>query len=85
MASLAQDKKSQQGPSNLSRVGFGADLLFGGVKGRSELPDYVERYLQGEFKLSDFITHTMGLDGINEAFTLMHEGKSIRSVIHFDT
>jgi S-(hydroxymethyl)glutathione dehydrogenase/alcohol dehydrogenase len=56
---------------------------FGGVKGRSELPDYVERYLQGEFKLSDFITHTMGLEGINEAFELMHEGESIRSVIHF--
>ncbi len=57
---------------------------FGGVKGRSELPDYVERYLAGEFKLSDFITHTMGLEGINDAFDLMHEGKSIRTVIHFD-
>ena len=57
---------------------------FGGVKGRSELPDYVERYLAGEFKLSDFITHTMGLDGINDAFELMHSGESIRSVIHFD-
>ncbi len=57
---------------------------FGGVKGRSELPGYVERYLQGEFKLDDFITHTMGLDDINTAFDLMHEGKSIRSVIHFD-
>lgn len=56
---------------------------FGGVKGRSELPDYVERYLAGEFKLDDFITHTMGLEAINEAFDLMHEGKSIRSVIHF--
>ena len=56
---------------------------FGGVKGRSELPDYVERYLAGEFKLSDFITHTMGLEGINDAFDLMHEGKSIRSVVHF--
>jgi S-(hydroxymethyl)glutathione dehydrogenase/alcohol dehydrogenase len=56
---------------------------FGGVKGRSELPDYVERYLQGEFKLSDFITHTMPLAEINEAFDLMHEGKSIRSVIHY--
>lgn len=56
---------------------------FGGVKGRSELPDYVERYLAGEFKLNDFITHTMGLEAINEAFDLMHEGKSIRSVIHF--
>lgn len=57
---------------------------FGGVKGRSELPEIVERYMQGEFKLDNFITHTMGLDGINEAFDLMHEGKSIRSVIHFD-
>ncbi|MEW6999021.1 S-(hydroxymethyl)glutathione dehydrogenase/class III alcohol dehydrogenase [Colwelliaceae bacterium BS250] len=57
---------------------------FGGVKGRSELPEYVERYLNGEFKLDDFITHTMGLDKINEAFDLMHEGKSIRTVIHFD-
>jgi len=56
---------------------------FGGVKGRSELPDYVERYMNGEFKLNDFITHTMGLEEINEAFDLMHEGKSIRSVIHF--
>ena len=56
---------------------------FGGVKGRSELPDYVERYMNGEFKLNDFITHTMGLEEINEAFKLMHEGKSIRSVIHF--
>ncbi|QPB82991.1 S-(hydroxymethyl)glutathione dehydrogenase/class III alcohol dehydrogenase [Pseudoalteromonas rubra] len=55
---------------------------FGGVKGRSELPEIVERYLAGEFKLDDFITHTMSLDDINEAFDLMHQGKSIRSVIH---
>ncbi|MGB1466909.1 MAG: S-(hydroxymethyl)glutathione dehydrogenase/class III alcohol dehydrogenase [Alcanivorax nanhaiticus] len=57
---------------------------FGGVKGRSELPGIVEQYLRGEFKLNDFITHTMGLEDINEAFELMHEGKSIRSVIHYD-
>lgn len=56
---------------------------FGGVKGRSELPEYVERYMEGEFKLDDFITHTMSLDEINTSFDLMHEGKSIRSVIHF--
>ncbi|WP_413699493.1 S-(hydroxymethyl)glutathione dehydrogenase/class III alcohol dehydrogenase [Psychromonas sp. KJ10-10] len=56
---------------------------FGGVKGRSELPEIVERYMAGEFALNDFITHTMGLEKINEAFDLMHEGKSIRSVIHF--
>ncbi|GAB2708554.1 S-(hydroxymethyl)glutathione dehydrogenase/class III alcohol dehydrogenase [Aliiglaciecola aliphaticivorans] len=57
---------------------------FGGVKGRSELPDYVERYLAGEFKLSDFITHTIPLEEINDSFDLMHKGESIRTVIHFD-
>ena len=57
---------------------------FGGVKGRSELPGYVERYLDGEIPLNDFITHTMPLEDINKAFELMHNGESIRSVIHFD-
>jgi len=57
---------------------------FGGVKGRSELPEYVNRYMAGEFKLDDFITHTMSLEQVNDAFDLMHEGKSIRTVIHFD-
>ncbi|GGW91019.1 S-(hydroxymethyl)glutathione dehydrogenase/class III alcohol dehydrogenase [Alteromonas halophila] len=57
---------------------------FGGVKGRSELPEYVERYLDGEFKLSDFITHTMPLDDINKAFDLMHEGESIRTVLQYN-
>jgi S-(hydroxymethyl)glutathione dehydrogenase/alcohol dehydrogenase len=56
---------------------------FGGVRGRSELPSFVDRYMKGEFALSDFITHTMPLEEINTAFELMHEGKSIRSVIHF--
>ena len=56
---------------------------FGGVRGRSELPSYVQRYMQGEFKLDDFITHTMPLEQINEAFDLMHEGKSIRTVIRY--
>ncbi|MFM5146939.1 S-(hydroxymethyl)glutathione dehydrogenase/class III alcohol dehydrogenase [Aeromonas media] len=56
---------------------------FGGVRGRSELPSYVQRYMQGEFRLDDFITHTMPLEQINEAFDLMHEGKSIRTVIHY--
>jgi S-(hydroxymethyl)glutathione dehydrogenase / alcohol dehydrogenase len=56
---------------------------FGGVKGRTELPGYVERAQSGEIPLDTFITHTMGLEQINHAFDLMHEGKSIRSVIHF--
>ena len=57
---------------------------FGGVKGRSQLPGVVEQYLNGEFGLQEFITHTMGLDEINEAFDLMHKGESIRSVVHMD-
>lgn len=56
---------------------------FGGVRGRSELPGYVEQAMKGEIPLDVFITHTMGLVDINHAFDLMHEGKSIRSVIHF--
>jgi S-(hydroxymethyl)glutathione dehydrogenase/alcohol dehydrogenase len=56
---------------------------FGGVRGRSELPGYVESFQRGEIPLDAFITHTMGLADINHAFDLMHEGKSIRSVIHF--
>ena len=54
---------------------------FGGVKGRSELPGYVERYLAGEIPLQDFITHTMPIEDINEAFDLMHKGESIGSVV----
>ena len=56
---------------------------FGGVKGRSELPGMVEQYMNGEIKVDEMITHTMGLEDINKAFDLMHEGESIRSVIHF--
>ena len=56
---------------------------FGGVKGRTELPNYVEKAQSGEIPLDTFITHTMGLEQINDAFDLMHEGKSIRTVIHF--
>jgi S-(hydroxymethyl)glutathione dehydrogenase/alcohol dehydrogenase len=56
---------------------------FGGVKGRSQLPTYVDRYLNGEIKVDEMITHRLPLEKINEAFDLMHEGKSIRSVITF--
>ena len=56
---------------------------FGGVKGRSELPGMVEDAMAGKIQLAPFVTHTMPLTGINEAFDLMHEGKSIRSVVHY--
>ncbi len=56
---------------------------FGGVRGRTELPGFVEKSQSGEIPLDVFITHNMPLDDINQAFDLMHEGKSIRTVIHF--
>jgi len=56
---------------------------FGGVKGRRELPGYVDSYMKGDINIDDFVTHTMGLEDINEAFELMHAGKSIRSVVHY--
>jgi S-(hydroxymethyl)glutathione dehydrogenase / alcohol dehydrogenase len=56
---------------------------FGGVRGRSQLPGYVDRYLQGEIKVDPMITHKLPLEKINQAFDLMHQGKSIRSVIEF--
>ncbi len=54
---------------------------FGGVRGRTELPGYVENYLAGKIKIDEMVTHTMGLEDINTAFDLMHQGKSIRSVV----
>jgi S-(hydroxymethyl)glutathione dehydrogenase/alcohol dehydrogenase len=56
---------------------------FGGVKGRTQLPGMVEDAMRGDIQLDPFITHTMPLERINEAFDLMHDGKSIRTVIHF--
>ncbi len=54
---------------------------FGGVKGRTQLPQMVEQAMRGEIDLAPFVTHTMGLKDINKAFALMHSGESIRSVI----
>jgi S-(hydroxymethyl)glutathione dehydrogenase / alcohol dehydrogenase len=55
---------------------------FGGVKGRSELPQMVEQAMRGEILLDPFITHQLPLSRINEAFELMHQGESIRTVVH---
>src|SRR4030095_1547102 len=70
-------------PSQLVTGRAWRGTAFGGVKGRSQLPGYVERYLNGEIKVDPMITHTLPLERINEAFDLMHEGKSIRSVITY--
>jgi len=56
---------------------------FGGVKGRSQLPGYVDRYLAGEIHIDEMISQVLPLERINEAFELMHGGKVIRSVIQY--
>jgi S-(hydroxymethyl)glutathione dehydrogenase/alcohol dehydrogenase len=56
---------------------------FGGAKGRTDVPKIVDWYMNGKINIDDLITHVMPLDEINEAFELMHAGKSIRSVITF--
>lgn len=56
---------------------------FGGVKGRSQLPGYVDRYMAGELKIDEFVSEVMPLEDINRAFDLMHDGKVIRSVIRY--
>jgi len=56
---------------------------FGGVKGRSQLPGFVERYLSGEIKIDPMVSEVLPLEEINRAFDLLHQGKVIRSVIRF--
>ena len=56
---------------------------FGGARGRTDVPKIVDWYMEGKINIDDLITHVMPLERINEAFDLMHEGKSIRSVVTF--
>eukprot|EP00300_Choanocystis_sp_HF-7_P014390 c18675_g1_i1.p1 GENE.c18675_g1_i1~~c18675_g1_i1.p1 ORF type:complete len:409 (+),score=68.73 c18675_g1_i1:26-1228(+) len=55
---------------------------FGGYRSRSDVPQLLDRYLRGELKIDEYITHNMELDQINEAFDLMHHGKCLRVVLH---
>ena len=54
---------------------------FGGARGRTDVPKIVDWYMEGKIEIDPMITHTMSLDEINTGFDLMHEGKSIRSVV----
>lgn len=56
---------------------------FGGARGRTDVPKIVDWYMDGKIMIDDFITHQLPLEKINEAFDLMHAGKSIRSVVSF--
>jgi S-(hydroxymethyl)glutathione dehydrogenase/alcohol dehydrogenase len=57
--------------------------IFGGVKGRSQLPAYVRRYLQGEIRIDPLISKVLPLDKINKAFDLVHAGRIVRSVVEY--
>lgn len=57
---------------------------FGGTKGRTQLPGFVDRYMNGRIKLDEMISGTMPLEDINTAFDLMHDGQVIRSVVLYD-
>ncbi|NND40783.1 MAG: S-(hydroxymethyl)glutathione dehydrogenase/class III alcohol dehydrogenase [Silicimonas sp.] len=54
---------------------------FGGARGRTDVPKIVDWYMDGKIEIDPMITHTLSLDDINDGFDLMHEGKSIRSVV----
>jgi S-(hydroxymethyl)glutathione dehydrogenase / alcohol dehydrogenase len=56
---------------------------FGGAKGRRDVPRIVDWYMSGKVQIDPLITHELPLERINEAFALMHEGRSIRTVIRF--
>ena len=57
---------------------------FGGAKGRSDVPQIVDWYMEGKINIDDLITHTFSLDEINQGFDVMHQGESIRSVIVYE-
>jgi len=56
---------------------------FGGARGRTDVPKIVDWYMEKKIDIDDLITHVIPLERINEAFDLMHRGKSIRSVVTF--
>ena len=56
---------------------------FGGAKGRTDVPKFVDWYMDGTIEIDPMITHKLSLDEINKGFDLMHEGKSIRAVVEF--
>jgi len=56
---------------------------FGGAKSRTQVPKIVNWYMEGKIRIDPMITHKLSLNEINKGFDLMHEGKSIRSVVQY--
>ena len=74
-------RRSRRGRSSSSPAASGRAPPSAARRGRTDVPKIVDWYMEGKINIDDLITHTMPLDKINDAFDLMHEGKSIRSVV----
>jgi len=81
VAAAGQEIKTRPFQLVTGRVWKGT--AFGGARGRTEVPKIVDWYMDGKINIDDLITHTLTLEDINKGFDLMHEGKSIRSVVVF--
>jgi S-(hydroxymethyl)glutathione dehydrogenase / alcohol dehydrogenase len=81
VAGAAQEIKTRPFQLVTGRVWKGT--AFGGAKGRRDVPTIVNWYMEGKINIDDLITHRLKLEEINKGFDLMHEGKSIRSVVVF--
>src|SRR5580704_3033839 len=81
VAGSAQEIKTRPFQLVTGRVWKGT--AFGGVRGRSQVPEIVDWYMDGKIEIDPLITHKLPLERINEAFDLMHSGESIRTVIEF--
>ena len=87
---LPEKKKSGQAFSTKTNLFAAFQLVtgrvwkgcaFGGVKGRTQLPDLVDDYMTGKLKVDEFITHRQPLSGINQAFHDMHSGECFGCVV----
>lgn len=81
VASAGQEIKTRPFQLVTGRVWKGT--AFGGARGRTDVPKIVDWYMDGKINIDDLITHIMPLEQINYGFELMHQGKSIRSVVTF--
>src|ERR1700680_4802013 len=70
-------------PFQLGTGRFWKGTAFGGARGRTDVPKIVDWYMDGKIQIDPMITHVLKLEEINKGFDLMHQGKSIRSVVVF--
>ncbi|MCP3065039.1 S-(hydroxymethyl)glutathione dehydrogenase/class III alcohol dehydrogenase [Myxococcus sp. K38C18041901] len=81
VAGAGQEIKTRPFQLVTGRVWKGS--AFGGARGRTDVPQIVDWYMNGKINVDDLITHTLKLEDINQGFDLMHKGESIRSVVKY--